>query len=122
MGLVPEGANLHGEAVGVGSRGATVVAQPLTKIMTEPQLCGRGRPSHGADDCWQQRLFDAAYLPRCLGWWRLMAGINQGLSRVVGGFQYVRSRIVAIESGGRGGLTAVDGTVGVVVFVGECVE
>jgi hypothetical protein len=34
----------------------------------------------------------------------------------------VRSRIVAVESGERGGLTAVDGTVGDVVFVRERVE
>lgn len=41
-----------------------------------------------------------------------MAGINQGLARVVGGFQSVRSRIVAVELGGRGRLTSADGIVG----------
>lgn len=67
--------------------------------------------------------FGAAYLPRYrrLGWWRLIAGINQGLANAVGGFDSVE---VAGRcwSGGSRRLVAADGGVVVVVGVSDVGE
>lgn len=115
MGLVPDGAGLHVETVGEEVRAQRPWRNRdedyewAAVMWSRPAISRRGRLLAA--------MFGATYLPRYrrLGWWRLVAGINQGLERVLGGFG---SRI-AVEPEGRGRLTAADGIVGDVVIVGE---